>query len=73
MQIHLGYGLTVDGIPGRLTPYSQTTLAESTKTHRLGLRWQSSSHFDLDLAGEQAKKDEAANQNAVLLKSEVRF
>ncbi len=73
MKIHLAYGLTVGGIPGRLTPYSEMTLAESTKTHRLGLRWQASTRFGLNLVGEQSEKDDAASEQAILLKGEMRF
>ena len=72
MSVEVGYGFA--GIAdGLLTPYSELTLGEESKTYHLGVRWELSEMFTLNLAGERLQKTDAAAEDVYLLEGEVKF
>ena len=72
MSVEVGYGFAgfADGL---LTPYSELTLGKESKTYHLGVRWELSEMFTLNLVGERLQKTDAASRDVYLLKGEVKF
>ncbi|MGR3985303.1 MAG: autotransporter outer membrane beta-barrel domain-containing protein, partial [Gammaproteobacteria bacterium] len=52
MRGEIGYAFSAPGGRGLLTPYTEATLGGAAANHRLGLRWQPHSRFDVDAHGE---------------------
>ncbi len=72
MSVEVGYGFAGVG-DGLLTPYSEMTLGEDNKTYHLGVRWELSEMFTLNLVGERLQKTDAVSRDVYLLKGEVKF
>ena len=53
LDVNMGYGLSVAGGNGLLTPYSEATFGESD-SYLLGIKWQRNSRFSLKLFGKRA-------------------
>ena len=75
LQAHLNtkiaYGAYTNG--WLLTPYSEMTLGEDNRKYSLGMKWDVSSRFGLNLSGERKEKDDTAANHGVWLKGEFRF
>ena len=72
MDARVGYGLSLRAGQGRLTPYSEMTLGD-TSSYRLGMSWDVGSMFDLNLVGEQREPADTDAEHAIILKGEMRF
>ena len=72
MSVEVGYGFAgfADGL---LTPYSELTLGEESKTYRMGLRWHLGKTFTLNLTNERLEKDDAVADDVYFLEGEVKF
>ncbi len=73
LDTRLGYGLTAPGGQGLLTPYSEMTFGDSSRSYRLGMRWELDSLFDLNLTGERSESDSNATDHAIMLKGDIQF
>ncbi len=68
IEARVGYGLSVPGGRGLLTPYTEITLGNTTDRYCLGLRWKHHSRLEMNLFGE-----EQADKYTVLLESRLHF
>ncbi len=73
LDTRLGYGLTAPGGQGLLTPYSEMTFGGSSRSYRLGMRWELDSLFNLNLTGERSESDNNATDHAIMLKGDIQF
>ncbi len=73
LDARLGYGLTAPGGRGLLTPYSEMTLGDSSRSYRLGMRWELDALFDLNLTGERRESNSNVTDHAIMLKGDIRF
>ncbi len=73
MDVRLGYGLTAPGRRGLLTPWSEMTLGGSSRSYRLGMRWEIDALFDLNLTGERRESNSSTADHAIMLKGDIRF
>ncbi len=73
LDARLGYGLTAPGGRGLLTPYSEMTLGGSSRSYRLGMRWELDALFDLNLTGERRESNSNVTGHAIMLKGDIRF
>ncbi len=69
LNVNMGYGLSVAGGNGLLTPYSEVSMSDSNH-YRLGLRWKPSSPLSLHLYGE---RETSNNSDRILLEGRIRF
>ncbi len=69
LDVNMGYGLSVAGGNGLLTPYSELRMSDSNH-YRLGLRWKPSSPLSLHLYGE---RETSNNSDRILLEGRIRF
>ena len=69
LDVNMGYGLSVAGGNGLLTPYSEVSMSDSNH-YRLGLRWKPSSPLSLHLYGE---RETSNNSDRILLEGRIRF
>ena len=67
----LGTGIGSGSGTSLLTPYTAMTLSNGSNRYRLGLQWKLGDHLDLDLVGE--RRDAVDDNDAILLKGELRF
>ncbi len=73
LDTSLGYGLTAPGGRGLLTPYSEMTFGGSSRSYRLGMRWELDALFDLNLTGERSESNSNTTDHAIMLKGDIRF
>ena len=73
LEAELGYGLSVPGTVGVVTPYTGLSLIEKgSRTVRAGARWQMSSEARLGLEGARAQRDGQTARD-VMLRLRVEF
>ncbi|MDD9856569.1 MAG: hypothetical protein OXU96_00730, partial [Gammaproteobacteria bacterium] len=78
LNAEIGYGLPAMGFgdaglfsDGMLTPYSALRVGESNRDYRLGVKWSTGPHIDLDLSARHL--DATTTDNAVTLEGRLRF
>ena len=78
LDLRVGYGMNGFTGPswlgsgrGLLTPYTAMTLSNDNNRYRLGIQWKLGNRLDLGLVGEHRDADD--DDDAILLKGELRF
>ena len=72
LQTRLDYGMYAPRGAGLLTPYTELRFGDSGTTYRLGLQWQRSQMFDLQLVAER-KAGITTAEHRIYLVGEIAF
>ncbi len=72
LDMRVGYGLSLRGFDGVLTPYSEMTLG-NTDSYRMGMVWRLSPELAVKLLGERRDPEDDPAEHALLLEGEIQF
>ena len=80
LNAEVGYGMSAMGFgdaglfsDGMLTPYSALRVGDASRDYRLGVKWSTTSHIDLDLDLSARHINAATTDNALTLEGRLRF